>query len=47
VVRDLNTAVAMFPGNLVAAWGGFKPREFFEITDAGERAVPSVKMDLT
>ena len=47
VVRDLNTAVAMFPGNIVAGYGGFRPREFFELSDAGDRDVPSVKMDLT
>jgi len=43
-VRELNTAVRMFPWNLVAGMAGARPREFFEITDAGERAVPSVKM---
>jgi len=47
VVRDLNTAVASFPGNLVANSGGFRPREFFELSDPAERAVPSAKMDLT
>lgn len=47
VVRDFNTAVATFPGNIVAGWGGFRPREYFELADAGERAVPSVKMDLS
>ena len=43
-VRDLNTAVRMFPGNLVAGFGGFRPRDFFELTDEAERAVPSVKL---
>jgi len=42
VVRDLNTKIAMFPSNLIARSFGFRPRDFFEITDT-ERAVPSVK----
>ena len=47
VVRDLNTAVASFPSNLVASSGGVRPRDFFELSDPAERAVPSAKMDLT
>ena len=43
-VRELNTSVRMFPWNLFAGGAGARPREFFEITDAAERAVPSVKM---
>jgi LemA protein len=43
-VRDLNTSVRMFPWNLLAGVAGARPREFFEISDAAERAVPSVKM---
>jgi hypothetical protein len=34
----------MFPWNLLAGFAGARPREFFEIGDASERAVPSVKM---
>jgi LemA protein len=41
VVRDLNTKLAQFPGNLIAGPFGFKPRDFFEISE-GERAVPKV-----
>lgn len=43
-VRELNTTVRMFPWNVLAGWGGFKAREFFEIGDAAERGVPSVKL---
>jgi LemA protein len=43
-VRELNSSVRMFPWSLLAGMAGAKPREFFEITDAAERAVPSVKM---
>lgn len=42
-VRDLNSSVRMFPGNIVAGLGGFRPREFFELADDAERAVPTVK----
>jgi len=42
VVRDFNTRIAQFPSNLVAGMGGFKPREFFEISAPAEREVPKV-----
>ena len=41
VVRDLNTKIAQFPANLIASSFGFRPREFFEVSDE-ERAVPKV-----
>ena len=41
VVRDLNTKIQQFPGNLIARPFGFQPRAFFEISDT-ERAVPKV-----
>lgn len=37
VVRDLNTAIESFPGNLIADFFRFEPREFFEL-EAGEEA---------
>jgi LemA protein len=43
VVRDLNTAIAQFPANLVAGPFGFRPREFFGLDDPSERAVPQVE----
>ena len=42
VVRDWNTGIAQFPASLVASPLGFRPREFFGIDDAAERAVPRV-----
>jgi LemA protein len=42
VVRDWNTGIAQFPANLLTGTVGFKPREFFGIDDAAERAVPRV-----
>jgi LemA protein len=41
VVRDLNTKIQQFPGNLIARPFGFQPRAFFEISET-ERAVPKV-----
>jgi LemA protein len=42
VVRDYNTAIAQFPMMLVAAVMGFRPREFFGLSDASEQAPPQV-----
>ncbi len=41
-VLHLNNKIQMFPSNVVAGMFGFKQEEFFEIEDAGERAVPKV-----
>jgi LemA protein len=43
VVRDFNTRQDVFPGNVVARAFGFVKRQYFEIGDAAERAVPQVK----
>jgi LemA protein len=42
VVRDFNTRIHQIPTNMVASLGGFKPREFFEITAEAEREAPKV-----
>jgi len=47
VVRDLNTKIQEFPSNFIATFFSFKPREFFEITAAAERAVPKVSFEQT
>jgi LemA protein len=39
-VREFNTRIQIFPNSLLA--GSYKPRQFFEIEDAAERAVPAV-----
>ena len=44
VVRDLNTRIEQFPAVLVAGPMGFKPEEFFGLDNAGEGAVPEVKV---
>jgi LemA protein len=42
VVRDLNTAIESFPGDLLAGPFGFTKREYFELDSAAERAAPKV-----
>ena len=42
-VRDLNITIESFPSNLVAQSFGFRPAAFFEIEEAKEREVPTVK----
>ncbi|CDZ44529.1 LemA family protein [Neorhizobium galegae] len=41
--RDLNVKVESFPNNLIAGQFGFSKREYFEIENAADRAVPTVK----
>ena len=43
-VRDLANRIETFPANLLAGMYGFKTREFFEIDDSSQRAVPSVDL---
>ena len=41
-VLTFNNAIQTFPAVLVAGMFGFRPREFFEIEDPGDRDVPAV-----
>lgn len=41
-VRDFNTKLQVFPTNMIASLLGFVKREFFEIGNEAERAVPNV-----
>jgi LemA protein len=41
-VRDLNIKIEQFPSSIVAGFGNFDQREFFEIDDPADRAVPTV-----
>jgi LemA protein len=43
-VRNMNTLVQSFPSNLVANSFGFSERDYFEISDEAERAVPRVSV---
>jgi LemA protein len=43
-VRNLNTLVQSVPSNLIANIFGFAERDYFEISDAAERAVPRVSV---
>ncbi|GKS65823.1 membrane protein [Nitrospira sp.] len=47
VVRDLNTKIQEFPSNMIANSFSFRTREFFELTDVAERAVPNVSFEQT
>ncbi|MBN2010806.1 LemA family protein [candidate division KSB1 bacterium] len=42
-VRNLNTMIESFPNNLLAGTFHFSKREYFELDDPGERAVPKVE----
>jgi LemA protein len=41
-VRDLNIKIQSFPSRVVAGFGNFQPREFFELEEPSDRAVPVV-----
>jgi len=41
-VLGLNNKIEMFPSNIIAGMFNFTKEEFFEVADAGERAVPKV-----
>lgn len=41
-VRNLNTMIQSFPSNLVAGQFKFEQRQYFEIDEPGDRAVPKV-----
>ncbi len=44
VIRDLNTLVESVPSMFVASTTGFKPRDYFQLDNEAERAVPQVKL---
>ena len=44
-VRNLNVMVESFPSNLIAGQFDFAKREYFEIADATDRALPKVEFD--
>ena len=46
VVRDLNTSIETFPGNLVAGSFGFARRDFFELGSDAERSAPKVSFGM-
>src|SRR5918996_1825373 len=41
-VRDLNVKIEQFPSSIVARFANARQREFFELDDVGDRAVPTV-----
>lgn len=44
-VKDLNTGILQFPGNVFAGMFGFKSREFFELDESEQAAREPVKVD--
>jgi len=44
-VRDFNTKIAQVPWNIFASLFNFTRREFFQVGDESERAVPQVKFN--
>ena len=44
IATSYNTALEVFPSNVIAGAFGFKPTELFEVTDAAEREVPKVEI---
>jgi len=43
-VRNFNVLVQSFPSSLIAGISGFTQRDYFEIADAADRAVPQVDL---
>lgn len=46
IATKFNTVQQSFPANTVAGLFGFRAQELFEITDASERAVPRVDLNI-
>jgi LemA protein len=44
-VQAYNTKIQIFPNSVIANQGGFTPREYFEIEDAGDREPVAVSFD--
>ena len=44
-VRNLNVLVQSFPSNLIAGVFGFAPRDYFEVSDVADRAVPQINLN--
>lgn len=42
-VRDMNSAMQAFPGNIISQMFNFKQRDFFELDEPAERETPQVK----
>ena len=42
-VRDLSNKIEVFPSNIIAGIFGFQKREYFELDDEAQRAVPKVE----
>ncbi len=45
-VKDYNSAVQVFPSNVIAGWFGFKERTYFTATSEGAETAPRVNITL-
>ena len=45
-VRDYNSAVHVFPSNMIAGWFGFSQRQYFE-AQAGASQAPEVEINIS
>lgn len=43
-VQSYNTKIQVFPNSIVANWGSFEPREYFEVEDRSELEPVEVKL---
>lgn len=46
MVRDFNTEISTFPGNMLAGMFGFQKKTYFEITDQNVRNAPQIGKEL-
>jgi len=44
-VRGLNATVVTFPWNVLAGWGGFRPRDRFDLSADATRSLPRITLD--
>jgi len=45
-VKDYNSAVQVFPSNVIAGWFGFKEKTYFKATSEGAENAPKVNLTL-
>lgn len=44
-VRGLNATVVTFPWNVLAGWGGFRPRDRFDLSAEATRSLPRITLE--
>ncbi len=46
IVKNYNTQVSVFPGNLLASWFGFSKKTYFELADVSAKKAPQIAPNL-